>query len=475
MEPTSESIQATLHVGDGAGVLRFSRAKMVQGLFWVYMLSLAFDFRSDQVGGTWVQYAFCCIGLVASMLVLFVKPLRLQIHGIRWIVVLFGSFLVLSTFSGVLYGAEFGNGARVALPFVFFFISVLMVDALWSCAVNVTWVLGVMTVVAFISTGWTAFQALFIHRIPMDEMRYQILSPTIPYLFAYGLVGVTMRTSHRTYPGLAMVLVLALALISVTRSMVLLVGCGVMALALTLWFAGMLRQIPLLRPKKLVYLGPICGLLVVGGIASAYYLRPDLLEQWVGRLFWRDSVATGQDPTAMTRIAEWQGIWNSIEKAHGALLWGKGFGGTYLWDGDYREFLLPYAGAEVFDVAQWSPPHSMWVQLGFCGGAFGIVLVGFVFFIVARRVLAACRDAKQRREREIYQLILAVTACACFLSQSFTSSPLGTRLSGMFLGLCTAIVVLFPNPRGLDSTNSQSVKPAARTGPDIHSKHSHSA
>jgi len=407
-------------------------------LFWIYTFSFAFDFKNaskgkvSEVGGTAIQYVFAVICILSGIgLCLFYSKSR----GSKSLkkMILFWCFFLLTTLLMFVIHHVSGDGVepqyylRAILPFCFIGLSLFVVQSLYKNRIHPREILKPLIIAGICSSLWTIFYATRLRGIAIEEMRYQILGPFTPLIFAFGLIGIFLDRKPRPLAVLAFLISMMTILLSITRSYVITLVFCMVALVYFYLLDRKLVSMSYLMQKILLLLIPFAVLQIT------MIVRPQVMLYWEYRLFHRRA-GQKQDVTYVTRIAEYSWMWKEMNKDTIYLLFGRGVGREHRWDTQYRGQLAKYTH---FDGSKRNHAgHSVWMYSLYSSGFIfgGMIYVMFVIglhrgFKLAK-LYARFGDTGTRQV-----ILLPFIAWVAYLSQTFTANPINERATGQILGM----------------------------------------
>jgi hypothetical protein len=405
-------------------------------IYWVFCFSFALDFRGDE-SGSLVLYFFLSVFLGSSALYLMVTMNRTasrtekQSRGLVWINRLWWFYLASTAFTVIVMSVDPLHYMKVGVSYVVCGLSISMAKRMVSRNIRLIDMVTPLVYATIVSTAWTAFYSVMVKGVSVDESRYQITSPAIPLLFAYGMWLLIVGRRPKLLELLGIVLSVVLTVLSITRSnLVVLAG---LVLAYVLLRRGATNK----GGRRSVVMVIVAGLVGCMGLLLATYLRPDTLETWQARIF-EQRTAENVDVTALTRIAEFSGQWKSLTEGLGSLAIGRGLGSTYVWDKDITDHFGPEATREEYSV--WDGGHSFWVYSIYTGGfLFGPIVPAVYLLSMAaawRRARAAMRlQAIWQKNPSLQLQILPFLVLVAYFGFTFTAHPIATRFSALTVGI----------------------------------------
>ncbi|AGH43158.1 hypothetical protein [Paraglaciecola psychrophila] len=410
---------------------------------YLYILPFSLDFKGAEDGGSVIQFFFLATVLFAGIVLIasFSKipaiksiPHKLKIiHNIWWF------YLASSILTALINQVPIGNYVRVMLPYFLSGFSMLIVIMIYSRGRDLNIFFAPILWALWTSVCWTAVYAVAFLNIPLNEMRYQIVSPLLVVFLAYGIV---LLLTQKKISKMAMAIGLTcivIIVISVTRSLLL-------SAAFILFFIFVVYPQSQRRPliKKAVRLFMPLAILMVIAIPLIMVFRPDAFTAWQLRLFSQQE-DLGFDVTTVTRLAEYSGQMKMLFENFTSAFFGRGMGSVYYWDPLYYDQI-----SQVIDITKleesvrWSNGHSLWVYSIYSGG----LLFGWLIpFCVLSAAYITYKDIKNNisdiNERHKSRVLFFYVIGIAILSATFTANPLGVRLVGMFYGLAITLPILY--------------------------------
>ncbi len=412
-------------------------------LYWIFCFSFAFDFRGEK-GGSAVQYLFLALALGSGVLTILTTPKGLRssptnIMSAVWWVYL-GSTILVALLSGV----DASQYVRCVLPALLFGLALNLGQCLAVRNFSAEAILQPLLWSSIVSVFWRFINAVVIANIPIEQVRYEMLSPAIPLLFAAAVSAAFLATKLQPLSLIGGALALVSVLISVTRSYILTLIAALMAVGFAMllvlgakyWTAHDLR-------KKMVnvFSG---GAIMAAALVILFFIQPVVFERWFERLFHDGGGKTQTDITLLTREAEAKTMIHLLEADPLRFIYGKGMGANYYWDSSYYpEFLQVYRNAEEFSMDYFLPGHSVWTYSLFSGGGYAVVTYIFLFGWLVIVGVRGGRQAVLMRSDSPHLAYLPFIVGVCYFSQTLTSNPFGERFSAQILGLCAALPQVF--------------------------------
>ena len=429
-------------------------------LFVAFLFSFVFDYKSPELdfgdastGGSIFQYAFLGLAMASGGLIsllgfkkLFVKP------GV-YLVILWWGYVVMSLAVAFFWGNEPGRVLRLAIPLLLvgFGVNATLVVAAHGMRAGeaVRWFL----FAGMVNVAWRFFFGATQTGLPLSEVRMEILSPSMRFLFAWVGCAFLLRRKFTWWSLLIFGLPLAVAAISITRSMILPIGVSFIMAGVCLAIAMKWKMYDLHFPLK--KLGPMAamGFAMIFLIVGIALVQPTLADRWYERVFDNrgEGGATTEDLSTLMRKAEAKSMWDILAKEPHSFIYGRGLGASYYWDESYYpELFLVYPDdRHQFPDEIYSAGHSIWTYTLFSTGFVGVGVVLLSFFIPMGLSLHAARlNAKTvmaPRAWDSFLMFLPFVAMWATLSESITRNPFDERFTGVLFGFMMALPQFFYN------------------------------
>ena len=435
--------------------------RLFRVLFVVYLTSFVFDYKAASIGfgaaatgGSVFQYAFLGIALLSGGLgsllgfkYLFTRP------GV-YMVLLWWGFVFFSLVVAVLSGNEAGRILRLLIPSLLVGLG-LNLTLICSCAgmrpgEAVRWFLiaGVANVI------WRFLYGGFFSGVSLSEVRMGILSPAMRFLFAWSGCVLLLRTKFSPWILVVFGIPLAVAVLSITRSLAFPIAASFLAgaVCLALGIFWKLYDVKHLVAKLVTLSGFAIGGLCV--IFVSFLSLPDVAQRWEQRLFnnkGSGSSGTTEDLSTLMRKAEAKSMWDILSKDPPAFLYGKGLGAGYYWDEDYYpEIFEVYPDdRHQFPLDIYSAGHSIWTYTLFSRGFAGVgaMLGAFLFamFLSLRSARLNSKTVMGPRAWDRFLMFFPFIAMWAILSESVTRNPFDERFTGVLFGFLLAFPQFYFN------------------------------
>lgn len=423
---------------------------MYTALYWIFCFSFAFDFRGEK-GGSAIQYLYLAVALGSGCLAVCATPAALLRKPTGRIVLMWWAYLGSTALIAVLSHVEPSQYIRCVLPPVLCGLALLIGQGLACRGYSAKAVVNPLLYAGMVSVIFRFIFAIFIQHIPLDEVRYEMLSPAIPLLFSAAVCSAILSPTLQWAPLAGGGLALASVLLSVTRSYILtlLAAAATVGISflITIW-AGYWKPEDIKRKVSHVMAGALVGVVT---LVVLYLVQPMVIERWTDRLFNNDSGGRmTKDATYLTREAEAVAIFHLLSQNPLTYVYGKGMGSLYYWDTSYfPELLEVYPDTDDIGQDIWVPGHSVWTYALFSGGAVALLCYVALFCWIVFQGLAAGRFALKTGAAPPHLALLPFVAGVCYFSQTLTANPFGERFGAQILGLCAALPQVFYLRRNL--------------------------
>lgn len=401
----------------------------------VFIVSFSLDFKGT-AGGSLIQYLMAVVNTGAFALLAVSYRVVLPRRGLgAFLFWGWALFLVTGSIGAVVNAIPFGHYIRIGYPFVLFLEGLLVVWWVGRDSRDAEVLVLAMGIAAVVSVFFTAWWGFHFTGEGLGEIRYQVLSPLIPFVIVTAGYDWFFARRRRLSSIFLLGVTLGLIGISVTRGAVLVVGfVGVVVLLSA--FGNSVRSGRFPRPivHALVW-APVVGLV---GFAAFAFLYPDTLSRWVHR-----SLGAGHTATFWTRVAAVIGQYESLMSTPFGWLTGRGFGSSYPWPTSDFPWILRYLGANAKSSA-WFPGEFMWMPFLYYGGFVAGLIAELALLAGAVRAfqfLGTLLRTHSWRNPEARPAWIGVLGCFVFLGMGFTANPFILRLAALFLGLCVGLTV----------------------------------
>ena len=405
-------------------------------LIVLFIASFALDFKGDP-GGSPIQVLMAVLNSVTFLLLVASQRARVPARGVAAFIFWgWAFFLTVGTVAAFINNTPFDRYIRVVYNFVLFLEGYLV--AYWAArdARNAMLVVSAMSATGVVSMMFTCLWGFHHTSLGFQEIRYQILTPLIPFLLVVGGYDLILARRHMIWSSLLLLVTLALIGISVTRGPFLIMGFVIIVFLV----AASLNALHTMRfPKPLLQVpifGIISGSLAITAIA---FLNANTLERWVDR-----SLGVARNVSLWTPVAAALAAFDILSTTPFAWLTGLGFGSSYPWFFSKFPWILPYLGKNLEYGSAWFPGEFMWMSIlfygGFIAGSIGVMVLLWSAFR-SFHLLRALLLTRSWRYPKLRPFWIGGLGYLAFVGMGFTANPFIFRLASMFMGLCSGLVV----------------------------------
>ncbi|MCB1229714.1 MAG: hypothetical protein KDN19_05585 [Verrucomicrobiae bacterium] len=425
----------------------------------VFLFSFAFDYKApdltfaaQKTGGSFFQFAFLGLALVSSGLALLIGWRHLLVRpGIYLILAWWGYIAYLLTVS-FLSGNEPGRILRLVITPLLLGLA-LTTTHIAACAgmrpgEAVRWYLAA----ALTSVVWNLFFGIFGYEQSLDEVRMEILSPAIRFLFAWVGCSLLLRRTFSWWTIFVLAVPMIPTVLSITRSLAFPIMASAMGATFCLILGIMWRLYPPSHPAKRIgplAIGAVCGL---GAIVILALAMPQVTERWTERLFHnKGGGATTEDLSSLMRKAEAKAMVDILSNDPISYIYGKGLGAAYYWDESFYPELFQVYPEDRHQFAEeiYTAGHCTWTFAIFSSGIIGVlVTLGMFFAVMGYSLWAAWTNSQTVMGRwawDAHLLFFPFVAMLCTLSESITRNPFDDRMTGVLFGFVAALPQFFFN------------------------------
>ncbi|HVJ44782.1 MAG TPA: hypothetical protein VM511_00240 [Luteolibacter sp.] len=434
---------------DEISVPQAPAAKWVRGLFWVFMLSFAFDYRSsDTANGSSSgidQMLFLLLWAVSTGGIFILGWKYLLVRPGAWLIALWGLFVAYMACNAILQGVVFAHWFRMLLPLMFLFAGLMNTHIAGCVGIRPAHLVTPVFVAACINVIWRIVQGFLFKGLTLETVRIEVQSPSGNWIAAWIGCAVLLRSRFHWTVLVAVGVLFTGIFITVTRSLLFPVFASAAASMVCFAMGVHWRQFQwsdLLKRLAPVGLAAALGLFFLGAVAV---FQPIMIERWNERLFHNayDRNLTA-DISYLTRKAEADAIWKRLTVEPYHLLNGNGIGASYDWDVAYMpEISLVIPVTDGLGTNVWSIGHSTWTYSLFSGGiiafaTYASLLLGVIIFS-----LKAARANASDPGPDQWLAFLPFIATCCVLSETLTSNPFNERLAGITFGVMAGLSQAF--------------------------------
>jgi hypothetical protein len=433
--------------------------RWMRWLYLLFLFSFVFDYRSpdlafdaEETGGSVFQFAFLGLALFSGGL--------LVMSGWRYLLVRPGVYLILLWFLyiafmlgvALLHGNEPGRILRLLLSPVLLGLSIASTHIVACAGMRPGQAVRYFLVAGVISVIWNFSFGLFGYGQTLADVRMEILSPAIRFLFAWVGCSLLLRRDFSTWTFVILFIPLVPTVFSVTRSIAFPIAAAAVGSAFCLVLGLYWRLYSARHPLK--KLAPLAGIAVagVGCVALLAMIQPETLERWTDRLFHNSGDgATTEDLSSLMRKAEAKSMLDILSEEPATFLYGRGPGAWYYWDESYYPELFQVYPEDRHQFADkiYTAGHSIWTYTLFSSGIIGILVTLGMFFATMYLSLRASwlnsTTVMGRWSWDAHLMFLPFVAMLCVLSESITRNPFDERFTGVLFGFMAALPQFFHN------------------------------
>lgn len=381
-----------------------------------------FDFRASGEGqGLAIQAVFATIYLIAFALFVTGDSGRvIRIQGLGLFLFCSILFLVTGLASGLAAGQAiyplFRNGFSI-----FVYLTGAYATARIVAAASPDFLRRLLAVACLVF-GIAAFFTTLLQRgtIDLTRVRFEIVGNSVIAALAYLTLLLTFRL-NRLELG-TMLVNFALVFLSVTRTYLIVV---------------LFQALPALQNARRLF-GPriVIYLLVAAAVIGAIVISGQFgVDRWIERLQSRGS-NSGQDITYLTRVSEWQFMWNGFLSSIDSFLFGNGFAAeTIYW--------IPKEVGGGFEMSVGFG-HNQYLSMLFTAGFIGAIPLIVVQLQQAWRayrfLLAAIRSGRSESDLLFLGAWGAMIVLGV-LSANYLLSTFGSRGASLWFGIGTGMLL----------------------------------
>ena len=416
------------------------QAPILQVLFWIFMLSFAFDYRAENPTtiSSAIQFAFLGIALSVTGLMMIIGAPFLAVRPGAWLLGIWGVFMSFTVGNALLQGVDPGRLFRTGLPFILSFAAMLNGHVALASGVRLGRLATPIFVTAIINVIWRMVYGLFLTSSTIETARAEILSPALSWSAAFIGCSIMLRSRFHWTMLLAAGSLFTAMLLSVTRSLLFPMAASAAATSMFFVFGLQWGAFRLRDLFKRIWPIAVVGVVTVAMVVGIFIAFPYALVRWQERLFSPTSDRNmASDPSLLTRQAEAKAIFDILDQEPIRYVNGMGVGASFYWDHDYFPELYQVYEPELLEEISsdiWYAGHSIWTYSLFSGGFIALLaFIGLFIASIAYSIASAAANAKNPGP-DYWLLFLPAVTAICILSESATSNPFDERLLGMIFG-----------------------------------------
>jgi hypothetical protein len=270
--------------------------------------------------------------------------------------------------------------------------------------------------------------------INLSTSRYEVLSgAVVPSL---GILAVGLSQSWSIMDVVAVLLNLAMAVVSVTRTLIISLGVQILAVLIV-------RPSIMLRRSTLRGISVIT-LIIMAVVAVDYSSGTGLTSRWVDRLLLSHKL--GSDPSGLSRISETRYMMDRFTESPEHLVFGNGIAARTSLVGPEHARAEVIVGKDTVKQALHSPGigHQNYVSILYIAGLFGGSGILIIQFLNALQSLALIRRLQRPssnfRASDVHIGIWGAVIVLGMLTIGFLAGTFADRDECLWLGIGTGIL-----------------------------------
>ena len=340
-------------------------------------------------------------------------------------------FLLLigaGTLSGILYGQETYLVLSTAIPMVSFLLAAIAVHAI-DGEEEKRIAVGIILATAFMAAAAKFAFGFYYYEVDFENVRYQIISGSVPLLFAYGFAGIFSR--GQKFALTAIFVAVLIVVVSVTRTYIIVFGLSALVCLYSYSKAA----------SRVTGFLVIAIVVAVLGVALVE-LVPGILGRWNDRI---TSSEFGVDLSAAYRVAEAEYQLRRLWADGTGLLLGFGHAAKTGLAGDNVRLIASELGRHATGYYSFGYGHNVYVGLIYVGGIVaGVPVMGALFYLLWKGLQRARQTAATPLDQ--FLLIWGVAAFAGYMANGMLAGTFGNRSISFFCGVSAGLVLLGLEP-----------------------------
>ncbi len=399
-----------------------------------------FDFRGDGEGGpSVIQYIFLAISVLGGLGVILsgLALSRGQIDtGSRFgkrVLVIAVAFCAWAPIALVASSdTAHKDFISVILPYALYAQSILAVLIALQNGVQERLIIRTIIIVSAISCGWRLVYAVTFGGIELENARWEILSPSLPFILGSSVAAIYSKT-HRRLALIGISYFLSIVFLSITRGYIISLATVLIATLVTAHGRGSQIFAPIVFGRVLLLLSALFLSLTI----LIFTLPSGVGERWTGRLS-GERLDSGEEITLLYRLAQFKGQYDELTSSKLTLLAGKGFGAQFVFDEVLLSGLSFIGTDEVIESTNGA--DSTWSYPVFAHGIImgPLFLVSFLFTVI--HALRTARLSKHAGSAA-FPALFSCFSLVALLGVSLTSNIFNERLGGILVGAVVAIAI----------------------------------
>jgi len=398
--------------------------------FTIILFTLAFDFRSDEDVGKYIAISMGMSSLLSGIIFIVV----LRYINLKVLILLIPSllFIFMAISSGLIRGQSFYDVFALSVPFFLFCIAFVSIASVKFDSKYIKLFLNLIIIFVVISVLFKLIFGFLYYGLSIDNVRYQIIAPTLILLFAYGVSSILIQ--KQKLGNLALFFSLFVLFLSVTRSYIIVFFAVILFLILSFPLSNLIKKVSFILK---IFLFLIFSILIL------YFFSPEVFERWVIRLF-ISTAEQGVDVTAITRIAEASFQLNKLMEDPINLLTGVGIAAETRFADEYIK-ILSIVFSDDFEYKGQGFGHNNYVGMFYTGG---IIFAGLLIYSMFYLLIKTSRFLKNEiiRNKYINEYHFAIawggSSVAGYIIYGFLGGTFGDRLASLSFGIAFGLIFL---------------------------------
>lgn len=396
--------------------------------FAIFIFLLAFDIRSIEGSSKLFIILRASLGLLIGFFAL--RKIKYNKHSFNLIIItlIFSSYIFLV---GLIRGQEVFQLFSLTMPYFFFLLGLIIVSSSLRDLTDLKKLINLIFIFILISVIFRFSYVLAFQKIPLVEVRYAIISPTIILLFSYGITSLLFGYKRNWLIPIS--LSIFIILLSVTRTYLL------VFIAIFIFAIAILRVAPIIR--NIGVSGTIISISFIF-LFGTLSVTSAFLDIWENRLLFGDSILS--DPTFLTRIAEIMFQVRVLIESNINIIFGMGAAAETRFASEFYTALsmifpqdYEYLGAGV--------GHNNYIGLIYVGGIFlGLSFIYHQFHAMWKSFifLRIFFKKTQTKRSETFIALWGSFSTFGYLSYGMLGGTFGDRLGSLSFGIAFGLMLL---------------------------------
>jgi len=433
--------------------------RWMRWLYILFLFSFVFDYKAPdlkfdavETGGSFFQFAFLGLALFSGGLLILGGWRHLLVRPGAYLILLWWSYIAFMLGVATLQGNEPSRILRLLVSPVLLGMAIATTHIVACSGMRAGETIRYFLIAGVINVIWKFGFGLLVYGQTLSEVRMEILSPAIRFLFAWVGCSLLLRRNFSIWTFVILIVPLVPTVFSVTRS----IAFPILASALGATFCLILGlSWRLYSPKHpLKKLVPIAGIVIagIGSVVMLALIQPKTIDRWENRLFHNSGGgATTEDLSALMRKAEAKSMLDILSNEPVSFLFGRGPGAWYYWDESFYPELFQVYPKDRHQFADriYTAGHSIWTYTLFSSGIIGVLITLGMFlatmFLSLRTSWLNSKTVMGRWSWDAHLMFLPFVAMLCVLSESITRNPFDERFTGVLFGIMVALPQFFFN------------------------------